>query len=113
MVAALRLGRSTTLELRNAAVEAAISKLGLSACVDTIVGDKKARGLSGGEKKRLAIAAEVVSLPSLIFLDEPTTGLDAFQAQQVRYSASFYKIESKCCFGYFDPEKMFIGNESK
>jgi len=84
MVAALRLGHNTPLEARDAAVDAAIRKLGLAQCADTVVGDKATRGLSGGEKKRLAIAAEIINLPSLIFLDEPTTGLDAFQAQQVR-----------------------------
>ena len=49
----------------------------------TIVGDKKSRGVSGGERKRLAIACELLSRPSLLFLDEPTTGLDAFQALKV------------------------------
>lgn len=32
------------------------------------------RGISGGEKRRLSIACALVSQPSVIFMDEPTTG---------------------------------------
>jgi ABC-2 type transport system ATP-binding protein len=40
------------------------------------VGDKKSGGFSGGMKKRLDAAMALVHRPSLVFLDEPTTGLD-------------------------------------
>eukprot|EP00798_Chlamydomonas_sp_ICE-L_P003922 gene3922-13996_t len=60
-----------------------VARLGLAKSLSTTVGDKKKRGLSGGEKKRLSIGCELIGSPSLIFLDEPTTGLDAFAAEKV------------------------------
>lgn len=38
--------------------------------------------LSGGERKRLSMGLEMVSNPSIFFLDEPTTGLDEVTAAQ-------------------------------
>ena len=52
-----------------------VSTLEQVTCADTIVGDAKVRGISGGEKKRLSIACELIASPSVIFADEPTTGI--------------------------------------
>ncbi len=83
MAAHLRMpGKASTAE-KGALVEGLIKQLGLTKSADTIVGDKKKRGLSGGEKKRLSIGAELIAGPMLLFTDEPTTGLDSFQAEKV------------------------------
>ena len=44
---------------------------------DAIVGLPGVSGLSTEQRKRLTIAVELVANPSIIFMDEPTTGLDA------------------------------------
>ena len=81
--ARMRLPRSMPLSEKKALVDDLLQKLSLVKSADTIVGDAKRRGISGGERKRLSIGCELLSSPSLLFLDEPTSGLDAFQAQQV------------------------------
>lgn len=40
----------------------------------TLPGGLNLRGLSGGERKRLSIAAGILAAPSVVFLDEPTSG---------------------------------------
>ena len=60
-----------------------IELLGLEKCADTIVGNTQIRGLSGGEKKRVNIGIELICQPNLLFLDEPTTGLDSTNALKV------------------------------
>ena len=41
------------------------------------------RGISGGEKRRTMIGMELITSPHVLFLDEPTTGLDASTASSV------------------------------
>ena len=43
----------------------------------TDAGDRTVKTYSGGMRRRLDLAASIVAHPSILFLDEPTTGLDA------------------------------------
>ena len=47
------------------------------------VGTELIRGVSGGERKRTSIGMELIIEPQVLFLDEPTTGLDAKTAVSV------------------------------
>jgi ATP-binding cassette subfamily G (WHITE) protein 2 len=70
----LRLPPSVTQDDRLDRVEGIIKQLGLSECANTRMGTESQRGVSGGERKRTCIAMEMVLSPSILFLDEPTTG---------------------------------------
>jgi ABC-type multidrug transport system ATPase subunit len=60
-----------------------IQDLNLKKCQNTRIGDKITRGVSGGERKRTSIGVELISDPKIIFLDEPTTGLDSYNAYEL------------------------------
>lgn len=81
--AKLRLDASMTPRERADLVDQTLAMLGLTRVQDTIIGWSGRRGLSGGERKRVAIGIELIASPSLMFLDEPTSGLDSFSAWKV------------------------------
>jgi ABC-type multidrug transport system ATPase subunit len=57
--AALRLPRDMSGPVRRERVTAVIAALGLTKCVDTIIGGFFRRGISGGERKRVSIGHEL------------------------------------------------------
>jgi len=57
--------------------------------------DKFPEELSGGMKKRVAIARAFIKNPKYIFYDEPTTGLDKTNAEKVSYLINMLKNEIK------------------
>jgi ABC-type multidrug transport system ATPase subunit/ABC-type multidrug transport system permease subunit len=89
--AELKLPRKMKTKEKHEIVESIIAELGLKKVSNSLIGyvgedaanSGLRRGLSGGERKRLSIGLQLVSNPSLLFLDEPTTGLDSFAALSV------------------------------
>ncbi|KAI3445471.1 hypothetical protein Pfo_002136 [Paulownia fortunei] len=58
-------------------VKEVLETIELDSIQDALVGLPGVDGLSTEQRKRLTIAVELVANPSIIFMDEPTTGLDA------------------------------------
>jgi ABC-type multidrug transport system ATPase subunit len=58
-------------------VEEVMELIELTPLRDSLVGFPNVNGLSTEQRKRLTIAVELVANPSIIFMDEPTTSLDA------------------------------------
>ncbi|KAM8971160.1 broad substrate specificity ATP-binding cassette transporter ABCG2 isoform X1 [Sarcophilus harrisii] len=81
--AALRLPTSMKNHEKNERIQRIIKELGLEKVADSKVGTQFSRGVSGGERKRTSIGMELISDPSVLFLDEPTTGLDSSTANAV------------------------------
>lgn len=79
----LKLPSVLSQEARNRKVDEIIAELSLEKVRDSRVGTQFIRGISGGEKKRLSIGCQMITDPSLLFLDEPTTGLDAYNSLSV------------------------------
>ena len=89
--ASLRLPVTFSNDDRQARVEEVMKIFGLTPVKDSLVSK-----LSGGQRKRLSIAMEYISNPSLFILDEPDSGLDGVMArelfQQLRKIADQGKI---------------------
>lgn len=73
----------TSRQLVQKKVKNVVKDLNIEKCLNTRIGDNLHRGISGGERKRVSIAVELLSDSPIIFLDEPTTGLDSYNAYEL------------------------------
>jgi ABC transport system ATP-binding/permease protein len=63
--------------------EQVVEDLGLSDKIDTVIGSPERKTLSGGQRKRVNIALELITDTPVLFLDEPTSGLSSYDAESV------------------------------
>ncbi|KAK2147166.1 hypothetical protein LSH36_566g01070 [Paralvinella palmiformis] len=82
--AVLRLQQNSMDSDRQKRIEYVMDEMGLTKCQNTTIGiPGSLKGISGGEKKRLAFATELLTIPNILICDEPTSGLDSFTAHSV------------------------------
>lgn len=79
--AEMRMPQDTTREEREKRVEEVIGMVELTGRENTLIKD-----LSGGQRKRASIAVELVSDPTVFFLDEPSSGLDPGTERNLMYT---------------------------
>ncbi|KAF7662502.1 hypothetical protein LDENG_00234800 [Lucifuga dentata] len=82
-VAKLRLPTHFTKAQKDQRVDDVIAELRLRQCAHTRVGNDYVRGVSGGERRRVSIAVQLLWNPGILILDEPTSGLDSFTAHNL------------------------------
>ncbi|GAA95173.1 uncharacterized protein L969DRAFT_53338 [Mixia osmundae IAM 14324] len=81
--ATLKMPENAPRELKEGRIGTVMAQLGLTAVSESRIGSGESRSLSGGERRRLSIALELIARPSILICDEPTSGLDASNATRV------------------------------
>ncbi|XP_067850736.1 broad substrate specificity ATP-binding cassette transporter ABCG2-like isoform X3 [Heptranchias perlo] len=81
--AALRLPKDISILEKERKVNRLVKELGLSQIENSKIGTQFIRGVSAGERKKISIGMELIRDPGVLFLDEPTNGLDASSSNAV------------------------------
>lgn len=75
---------------RQERIETLLETLNIKHIAKSKIGSPLKRGISGGERKRLSIAAEMVTMPSLLFIDEPVKKKILFSLFKINLSSNFF-----------------------
>jgi ABC-type multidrug transport system ATPase subunit len=81
-----------------ATVEEMLTTLGLSETRDLKVGNPLDKTISGGQRKRLNIALELIREPAVLFVDEPTSGLSSRDSENIMDLLKELSLKGKLIF---------------
>lgn len=79
-------------------VDRVLQSLGLYERKHNIVGDELRKEISGGQRKRLNIALELIREPAILFLDEPTSGLSSKDSENIMDLLKELALKGKLVF---------------
>jgi len=82
----------------NEAANAVLHNLGLYEIKDIMVGSPLNKKISGGQRKRLNIALELIREPPILFLDEPTSGLSSRDSENIMDLLKELSLKGKLVF---------------
>jgi len=94
------------------AVDELIKSVGLEECQDVHAGNEIIRGLSSGNQRRLSVALALVKEPSILFLDEPSSGVDSASAIRMMTFLKNFAAEKNIavvCTIHQPPASVFAG----
>jgi ABC-type multidrug transport system ATPase subunit len=100
--AQLQLPDSMSKSEKKERAEVTIREMGLQNAMNTMIGGWGAKGISGGEKRRVSICIELLTRPNLLFLDEPTSGLDS--------AASYYVMSRIANLGHKPSRRTIVAS---
>ncbi len=95
---ACRLPRNVPQSVKNQRVRSWLQLLGLKHVAETVVGNAELRGISGGERRRVSLGAELIAGHRIIIADSPTNGLDSTAAFNVVKTMRALADAGHCAF---------------